>query len=128
LALSKKNKTPKGINPEFQDEHGRFKAGNKAGNHYVNRRYHEIKTLILKNVTDEDVKDILKTAVEQAKQGDAEARKWLFERLIGKPKEQDALETTANQGWNILINVVDPNAIKPLEIIQTEAVNKTDIS
>lgn len=109
MALSKKNK---GINPEFQDEHGRFKAGNKAGNHYINRRYHEIKTLIIKNVTDQEIVDIVKTAVEQAKDGDSEARKWLFERLIGKPKEQDAMDATTAAGWNIVINVSEPPAVK----------------
>lgn len=110
MALAKIKK----VNPEHQDELGRFKTGNKAGNHYINRRYHEIKTLIHKNVTDDEIVDIVKTCIAQAKDGDGEARKWLFERLIGKPKEQDDMDTTT-QGWNIVINVAEPPIVKAVK-------------
>lgn len=121
--------TGKPYNPDVHDERGVFKKGNKVSvGHFIVRRYAEIRNLIAKEVSDDDIVKIVRRAVDDAAQGDAEARKWLFERLIGKPKnEGEDGSPDKSEGWNIVINVMDPNVIKPLEIIQTEATNKTDM-
>ena len=120
--------TGRPYNPEVHDENHVFKKGNKSSvGHYIVRRYAEIRNLIAKEVSDDDIVKIVRRAVDDATNGDAEARKWLFERMIGKPKNEEDAPTERGDGWNIVINVMDPNAIKPLEIIQTEATNKTDI-
>jgi hypothetical protein len=121
MARKSKKQPTQDIDRESNEHHdalGRFTAGNKAGQHYMVRRFAQVRTLIHKSVTDEDVVEIVKTAVEQAKQGDGEARKWIFERLIGKPKDEaEAGETS--QGWNIIINVADPK-VKPIEVINVK--------
>lgn len=110
--------TKKGVpyNPEMMDENGKFIKGNKAGTNSFNARYHEIRTLIMYNVTNDDVKDIVVRAVDDAKKGDAEARKWLFDRLIGKAHHTN--EATDTNNWQIVINVSDK---QPREVINTTA-------
>ncbi len=68
-----------------RDEHGRFvkgETGNPLGRSPREReeRYYKI---MMNSVTFEDWKRIIAKAVKQASNGDAQARKWLSDYLIG---------------------------------------------
>jgi hypothetical protein len=83
-----------------RDENGRFikgNTGNPRGRLPKEReeRYYEI---TLSAVTFEDWQQIVKKAAEQAKRGDAVARKWLGDYLVGAAQQK--LDVTTN-GENI---------------------------
>lgn len=72
-----------------RDDKGRFIKGNKAspGRPPKEReeRYYEI---LLTAVTFDDWQAIVKKAAEQAKKGDAVARKWLSDYLVGAVQQR----------------------------------------
>lgn len=43
---------------------------------------------IRKGVSDADLAAIVRTAIEQAQEGDRFARRWLWDRVVGKPTQQ----------------------------------------
>ena len=72
-----------------RDESGKFlkgSTGNPRGRLPKEReqRYYEI---LMTSVTFEDWAVIVKKAAEQARRGDAKAREWLSDHLVGKPDE-----------------------------------------
>ena len=72
--------------PPSHCPNGKFAKGNKCGK---GGDAHAAKILayrktIFAAVSAADVRDIVKKAVEQAKEGDKYAREFLFERLMGK--------------------------------------------
>lgn len=73
---------------QTRDNHGRFVKGNGGGPGRPKRvreeRYYEITT---NTCTFKDWEDIVKKAVSQAKRGDAVARKWLSDFLVGVPEQ-----------------------------------------
>lgn len=78
-----------------RDEHGRFAKGNGGGpgrpTKEHERRYYEI---TLETVTPEDWRTIVAKAVSDAKRGDAVARKWLGDYVIGPPEQR--VDVTSN--------------------------------
>jgi len=80
-----------------RDSKGQFKkgtSGNPAGRPKRERemRFYEI---TLSACTFADWRQIVKKAVDQAKRGDAQARKWLSDYLIGVPDQN--LNVTSDQ-------------------------------
>jgi len=72
-----------------RDNKGRFikgSSGNPTGRAPRKReeRYYEI---LISTVTFDDWKDIVKKAADQAKRGDAVARKWLSDYIVGVPEQ-----------------------------------------
>lgn len=80
-----------------RDEKGRFVKGNKASPGRSPRereeRYYEI---LMTAVTFDDWQAIVKKAADQAKRGDAVARKWLSDYLVG-PAQQKVDITTSGE-------------------------------
>lgn len=79
-----------------RDEKGRFlkgETGNPAGRQPKERerRFYEI---TLATVTFEDWREIVVRAVTDAKRGDATARKWLSDYLVGVPEQR--VDVTSN--------------------------------
>lgn len=59
----------------------------------------------------EDWREIIQKAVEQAKQGDDRARRWLSEYLVGKPTEYVAADlTSGGQVINFVIECAGTEA------------------
>jgi len=93
-----------------RDETGRFvkgTSGNPNGRKPKDRevRYYEI---TMSACTYDEWKDIIKTAVKQAKRGDAQARKFLADYLIGPPPQKH--EVTGKDGDPIyIVNWDDDN-------------------
>ena len=83
-----------------RDEGGRFAKGNEGGpgrpKMEREQRFYEI---TLTAVTFEDWKQIVEKAVMQAKKGDAVARKWLSDYLMGQPVQRN--EVTGADGGAI---------------------------
>lgn len=83
---------------------GKFAKGNKGGpgNPYA-RKVAEFRNLIFETVTPDDLKAIIRSLVEKAKEGDTYAIKELFSRSMGKPvdsphpDELDRHEAETNQ-------------------------------
>lgn len=66
-------------------------SGNRGGRP-PKKREERFVNLIAQAVTDQDVIDILKKAVEQAKEGDRWARRFLWEYAVGKPRVRPPLD------------------------------------
>jgi len=90
-----------------RDEHGRFVPGNGGGPGRPSKsretRYLDV---LLNTVSFEDWKEIVSKANEQAKRGDAVARKWLSDYLIGAPVQRT--EVTGAEGGPLVVKWVDP--------------------
>lgn len=90
-----------------RDENGRFLkgvTGNPKGRPKVEReiQYYRI---LQTAVSLADWEAIVQKAVEQAKRGDAVARKWLADYLIGPPIERK--ELTGADGSALTIRILD---------------------
>ena len=71
-------------NGEQRDEHGRFSPGNQAAKGRGSHAQRFLSALRL-GITDDDVASIATKAVEQAREGQEAARRFVFEYLVGKP-------------------------------------------
>jgi len=92
-----------------RDEKGRFikgHSGNPTGRMPKDR---EVKfyDLTVSAVTEDEWVDIVKAAVRLAKKGDAQARKWLSDHLIGLPQQKVDLTTNGENINSIGITGVD---------------------
>jgi hypothetical protein len=73
-----------------RDSSGKFVKGNKVavGNQGPrNQTAKELKKVLAKTITDDDIKKIVKKCIQQAKKGNKDARKELFDRLWGRPRQ-----------------------------------------
>jgi len=94
-----------------RDANGRFvkgTTGNPRGRMPKAReeKYYEI---TMSTVTFTDWQVIVHKAAEQAKKGDAVARKWLSDYLVGVP------ETPLSGGVEILVRYVEADSDRPAE-------------
>lgn len=89
-----------------RNSNGKFVKGNRnsVGNKgNTNEKAKALKTILLKTITEKDIKAIVKKMVEQSKLGDDRARKELFDRLWGRAiQEVDLGENTAKTIFDIL--------------------------
>ena len=83
---------------------GKFIKGNGGGPGRPTKereeRYHEI---MLNTVTFKDWTEIVQKAAAQAKKGDAVARKWLSDYLVGPPIQKQ--EITGKDGESFVVNL-----------------------
>lgn len=79
--------------PAGRDGRGRFSAGNRGGpGNPLAGQVAKLRAAMLEAVTEDDMRAIIATLIEQAKSGNIAAIKELFERTLGKPQEADLLE------------------------------------
>ena len=65
---------------------GRFATGNRGGPGNPNaKRTAHIKRVLMDAITDDDVRAIVKSLIEEAKTGNAKAAELILNRLVGKP-------------------------------------------
>lgn len=90
-----------------RDENGKVKPGSVLNPHGRPKKEREVKfyELTLNSVTFDDWKEIIEKAVRQAKNGDAVARKWLSDYLMGPPVQRSEVDATvkANMSWKDFI-------------------------
>jgi len=102
----KKRKPSSLGNKTGRDSKGRFGTGNRlsVGNKgNTSEKAKVLKTILLKTITENDIKAIVKKMVEQSKKGDDRARKELFDRLWGKAlQEVDLGDNAAKTIFDIL--------------------------
>jgi hypothetical protein len=71
-----------------RDGKGRFAGGNKAARgNLMNVKVQRLRVKFLRCVTDKDVAEVTQTMVRQAREGDAAARRELYDRLFGKSRQ-----------------------------------------
>jgi hypothetical protein len=78
-----------------RDDHGRFKPGCQAGPgrpKYLTRR--ELCEFFKEKVTERDMNEILRDAVERAKDGDYRAREWVFRTVKAAEREIDRMDSS----------------------------------
>lgn len=65
---------------------GRFATGNRGGPGNPNaKRTAHFKRVLLDAITDDDLRSIVKSLIEQARSGNAKAAELILNRLVGKP-------------------------------------------
>lgn len=76
-----------------RDATGRFTSGNgfASGNPYA-KRVNEFRSVLFAAVSDEDLREIAETLRDQAKAGNLDATKILFDRLLGRPTQHNVNE------------------------------------
>jgi hypothetical protein len=86
-----------------RDENGKFVKGNGGGPGRPPKKKEErFMEVSISAVSLKDWRDIIKKAVEQAKRGDTQARKFLAEYLIGPPQQR--LDVTSGGKPIIFVN------------------------
>ena len=92
-----------------RDENGRFVKGHNGGpGRPKKEREEKYLDITMTACTFDDWKAIIKKAVDQAKRGDATARKWLGDYLVGAPTQRH--ELSGKDGGAIkLYSIVSPD-------------------
>lgn len=87
-----------------RDKNGRFVAGNGGGPGRPKRDIeHKYLDITLANCSQSEWREIVKKAVQQAVRGDAVARKWLADYIIGTPVQRS--EVSGRDGEPLQNNV-----------------------
>lgn len=87
-----------------RDTKGRFEKGHKGGPGRPRRNTEEqYKNATVQRVSLSDWEEIVDKAVIQAKRGDARAREWLSDHLIGKPQAKVDL-TTRGEPLRVIVD------------------------
>ena len=83
--------SPNGSNG--RDASGRFTAGNPGGpgNPHA-RRVADIRRTLMEEVSDDDLRQLVRTLVDKGKGGDVVAAREVLDRLVGKPKASLSIE------------------------------------
>ena len=76
-----------------RDEGGRFAKGNPGGpgNPHA-KRAQELRKAFYAAVSDEDLAEVVKALVREAKLGDVQAAREVLDRCLGKPEALDLIE------------------------------------
>jgi hypothetical protein len=94
-----------------RDANGRFTNGNGGGpGRPPKEREERFLEITLSAVTYQDWRDIIKKAVDQAKRGNPQARKFLADYLLGVPKQRHEL-TGADGGPVVVEHDLDADTI-----------------
>jgi len=77
----------------MRDSKGHFTKGNKEGKgNPHSKQVNTFRSALLEAVREKDIKDIVKTLLEQTLGGNMAACKILLDRLLGPPVQADILE------------------------------------
>jgi hypothetical protein len=89
--MNKTDPSTTAVNGRLED--GRFGPGNKLsrGNPHA-RRVAELRSAMLKAVSNEDLRMVIDSILKQAKAGDVASAKVLLERVLGPPEAADLME------------------------------------
>jgi len=88
-----------------RNENGQFAKGNSGGpGRPKKEREERFLEITLSACTYSDWRKIIKKAVEQAKRGNSQARKFLADYLLGPPKQRH--ELTGADGGELILKVV----------------------
>ena len=89
--------SPNGANGDGRDRRGRFALGNPGGpgNPYA-RRVAELRAALLNAVTPEDVAELARALLTQAKAGDVAAARLVLSYAVGRPAEAPDAGQTAD--------------------------------
>lgn len=89
-----------------RDSRGRFLPGNPGGTgNPHSKKVQQLRSTMLKCITAKDMQVIVKTLIDKSKQGDLEATRLLFDRVLGKVPEAVALEVTQPLDYDKVIDL-----------------------
>ncbi len=89
-----------------RDENGRFVKGHAPmGGRPTRAKEEQYYRILITACTMKDWKAIIEKAIDQAKKGDAVARKWLADYIIGAPVQRQ--EVSGAGGGAIIIEIID---------------------
>lgn len=76
-----------------RNNRGQFTRGNKhgTGNPFASK-VNKLRAALLQEVSEKNIRAILKSVVKQAEQGDLAAAKVIFDRVFGPPVPSDLIE------------------------------------
>ncbi len=85
--------TPSDPFVDGRDARGRFTKGNPGGpgNPHA-RRVAALRSTLIREVTKDDIRAIVRRLIDLAKEGDIQAAREVFSRVLGRPIEHDLLE------------------------------------
>ena len=88
------SRTPSLTGDNGRDARGRFAPGNRAsrGNPHA-KRVNRLRSMLLQDVSDADLRAITRKLIEEAKAGNVKAALGLFDRLFGKPHQSMDIAT-----------------------------------
>jgi hypothetical protein len=92
-----------------RDTHGRFAKGNAGGpgNPFA-RQVAALRTALLATVTEQDMEEVARALVRQAKEGNLAAAKLLLSYTLGKPAAPVDPDTLDQQEWELYRRLPDP--------------------
>jgi hypothetical protein len=107
------NSLPAASPSDTRDGAGRFAPGNPGGpgNPFA-RKTARLRAELLKAVTKEDLRDVARALVSQAKHGDVPAIRELLDRLFGKPRQSVELEANVHEAPQVHTHTIDYDAIR----------------
>lgn len=82
---------------EGRDQAGRFVKGNKCGR---GRKISALRRAMLAEMTTGDMRAIIRTLIDKAKEGDVQTALCLMDRLVGKPSGMVELDAAENAAEN----------------------------
>ena len=86
-----------------RDGNGKFVKGHPGGpGRPKKEREERFKEITLSTVTFEKWKKVVNKALEQAMRGDAQARKWLSDYLIGPPVQRNENDNTGEMTFRVV--------------------------
>ena len=76
-----------------RNEQGRFIKGNRAGKgRPIGSRVDALRRALIEAVTADDIRAIIMTVIVQARNGDLNAAKLVFNQVLGNPAQMDLIE------------------------------------
>lgn len=76
-----------------RNEQGRFIKGNRAGKgRPIGSKVDALRRSLIDSVTPDDIREIIGAVILQAKNGDLNAAKLVFNQVLGNPAQMDIIE------------------------------------
>ena len=100
---------------------GRFLAGNRAGRGNPQaRRVAALRAVLLREVTGDDLRAVVRALIDKAKRGDVAAIREVLDRAVGKPTDWPIDKTPAGRVQVLVL----PNANAPRPVLPEGTVAK----
>jgi hypothetical protein len=97
----------KGLTSSARNDNGTFVKGHQSpgpGNP-INAKVQKLRQALIESVGTEDMQEIIKALITNAKAGDVQATKELFDRVLGKPMQ--AIEMSGPEGGPVRTHSLD---------------------
>jgi len=87
----------------YRGRDGKFVKGHPGNRDIIDIREQHVWKLLDEEMSEEETRAIIRTAIEQAKHGDRSAREFLFDRRYGKPRQMTELPQSTSPVMQLLM-------------------------